>query len=580
MAIVTGTALVLVTWAFCLVSLTVIGLPLAALAHQGGLGANDLRRGLWWGLLVVTVVAYLSNLVWPLSSGQVAALFGSLLAVASAVSYISVSRRGWRQRWHIRPWVFVLGSGLFAVVVYLAAAALGPVTNYDSGLYHLGAIRYAADYATIPGLANLYFPFGYGNAEFPLAALLGNGPWGVEGFRLLNGLVIAGLCLDLVLRSATRRRGPGFYVLIVGAVALLIPMVALSDYWVTSPSQDSAVFALTVAASAAFADCIAGRRVWVADAAVAVTLGVLLVLLRPTMVTYLVTVVALIAVMRWRRGAVRSPGFGRAATLTTVMALVAGVAAAWRDYILSGWLQYPLSLLSFDVPWLAPDPINDRLATLGYHRDPGDLWGATEGFAWIPAWLARLPQQWETVAIVVLGLAAAAALVWASRVGQVRWRGAVVATTPSLLAVLVWFFATPPSFRFAWGPVFTVLTVPLGWALWRLYRAGVLGPRRQLALVSLVALGLVTICLGSAATRLMPDTMSDSREWVLGIRVPYAVTPLPTATLTSGVLPGGVTLQMPLDGEQCWTAFPVCTPRYSSSLRSRSDDLADGFVSR
>ena len=58
---------------------------------------------------------------------------------------------------------------LAAAVVYLAVAALGPVTNYDSGLYHLGAIRYAADFATIPGLANLYFPFGYGNAEFPLA---------------------------------------------------------------------------------------------------------------------------------------------------------------------------------------------------------------------------------------------------------------------------------------------------------------------------------------------------------------------------------------------------------------------------
>lgn len=580
MLVLSGALLVLLTWATCAAALSVIGLPLAAFTQRGSLGAHDLRRGMWWGLLVVTVLAYLLNQYWPLASVQVAWFLVLLLAASTGVLVVMVLQRGWNRtlRWRAQAWI--LASGIGVAMAYLAVAALGRVSNYDSGLYHLGAVRYAAEYATIPGLANLFFPLGYGNGVFPLAGLLENGPWASEGFRLLNGLLITVVVADLALRAASRRWSVGFFVLLGGVVTLLVPMIPLADYWVTSPSQDSAAFALTVAASAAFADAVAGRRNWVPEAVGAAALGILLILLRPTMVTYLATMVALITVMRWRRGADRSPAFGRAAALTTALALVAGLAAAWRDYVLSGWLQYPLSLVAFDVPWLAPDPVNERLATLGYHRDPSDLWGAAEGFAWIPAWVARLPQQWEIVAVMVVGVASAAALVWAVRVGPLRWRGAVVATTPSILSVLVWFVATPPSFRFAWGPVFTCLTVPLGWALWRLYRSGALGPKRQLALVSVVTLGLVTVSLGSAAMRLMPGTISDSREWDLGIRIPYAVAPLPTASLTSGVLPGGVTLQMPLDGEQCWSAFPVCTPRFSSSLRSRSDDVADGFVSR
>ena len=88
----------------------------------------------------------------------------------------------------LAQWI-LLGS-LAVAVMYLAAAALGPVTNYDSWLYHLGAIKYAGDFATIPGLSNLYFPFGYNTSLYPLGAFLGNGPWAGGGYRLANGLIV------------------------------------------------------------------------------------------------------------------------------------------------------------------------------------------------------------------------------------------------------------------------------------------------------------------------------------------------------------------------------------------------------
>ena len=135
------------------------------------------------------------------------------------------------------------------------------------------------------------------------------------------------------------------------------------------------------------------------------------------------------------------------------------MAATTRDYLLSGWLQYPLSVFPFDVPWRAPDPAPERIATLGFHRDPTNLYEAADGWGWVGPWLARLPQQWETYAFVGLAVVTGVGLVLAARSGRpLRWRAVLLSTVPSVVMTVAWFVATPPSFRFAWGPVFTILT--------------------------------------------------------------------------------------------------------------------------
>ncbi len=77
-----------------------------------------------------------------------------------------------------------------------------------------------------------------------------------------------------------------------------------------------------------------------------------------------------------------------------------------RDYYLSGWFQFPLSIYSFGTPWAALDPTGFRAATLGNARNPEDIWGSVEGFAWVEPWVRRLPEQWEPFLIIALALAA------------------------------------------------------------------------------------------------------------------------------------------------------------------------------
>ena len=185
MTIATGAFLVILTWLIAALVLITAGL-LAALSGQRRAAAPTLlRTSFWWGLLITTIFAAGMSLIAPLGSTQTA-ISGVILLLALGVPgwLLLLRQRTVWPRWH-RTW----GTGLLIisallVTIYLAFAALGPVTNYDSGLYHLGAIRYVSEYAAIPGLANLYFPFGYGTTQFPLAALLTNGPWGPEGYRL------------------------------------------------------------------------------------------------------------------------------------------------------------------------------------------------------------------------------------------------------------------------------------------------------------------------------------------------------------------------------------------------------------
>ncbi len=85
----------------------------------------------------------------------------------------------------------------------------------------------------------------------------------------------------------------------------------------------------------------------------------------------------------------------RVASLRSVqLAIPAGlgisllVTQSTRDYFLSDWLQYPLSLFSFNVPWLAVNPADNRAATLGNARNPLDIWGSVDGFAWVGPYLS------------------------------------------------------------------------------------------------------------------------------------------------------------------------------------------------
>ena len=558
--------------------------PAIALAQGAGSGAGALviaRRAPWFGLAIFLVAGMFLNLFLPMASPTTAFVIVGLAALSLVIGWIRIRRHP--PRW--KPWQ-IQTTRLTAVIVvtlvvaqaYLALAALGPLTNYDSGLYHLGAVEYSRLYPAIPGLANVYSPLGYATAEFPLAAALSAGPWGPEGLRLANGLLMAVLALDVALRALQGRRGPGFFVAAVGLVAAWVPLLALSDYWVTSPSQDTAGLMLCVAAAAYLADAVGRRVAWAADAATACAAAISVSLIRPTLGAFTVGVIFVSGVLAVRRGRLRRPTVVVASVTVTVMGVAAVIATLARDIILSGWLLFPVSTFPVPVDWRASDPTFLRLATLGYHRDPESLWESTEGWNWVASWIQRLPQSWETFEFALLGLTAVLLLITAHRWTNLRARGLGITMLPSIMSVAVWFTLAPPSFRFGWGPIVTLAAVPIGWSLWRLSRL----ESKKTAVSTVVGVGvalpLVGVVAFSAITRLDYASYTDERTWTLGVSIPYAVTPLPKVDSDPVTTTGGVELLVPSRNEQCWAVFPLCTPTPLPGLTPRGPDISDGFV--
>jgi hypothetical protein len=470
-------------------------------------------------------------------------------------------------------------------VVYLGAKALAAVTNYDSGLYHLGSVKYAAEFSTIPGIANLYFPFGYANAQFPLAALLGNGPWDGIGYRLLNGSVLILALVDLTSRLLNRRWSWGTFTLLFGLSATFIPMVAMADDMVTSPTADTSVMLLTVVAASYLADALQAHTTAHVDAATAVTTAGLTVAFRPTMVIFAMGVLVIAALFVWRN---RHDLLPESLTWIVTAALLSALAVAslLRDRTLSGWLFYPLSTFPLPVPWLAEDPARWRIGTLAAARDPGsqDGFRTAHSYDWIPNWFARLPSQWEPwfllVGLIVTVLAVAIA--WRKGVMNAAWSRMMVALIPSVLALTAWFLFSPPSFRFTWGPAVVLLVLPLGIAVGQLQNARTTIASgysiTKLALVSgAVCIGAVTIF--SVAERNQFDTISQERTWRLGpVAVSYAVTPIPVPPTTPIDVGNGLIVRTPVNGDQCWDNYPLCTFYTGQPITARGRSIQDGFT--
>jgi hypothetical protein len=578
MLIATGAGLVLATWIVVTAVLLLIGLAPAIVTQEGRVSPSTLRRAMWWGLLLITVAIYVVALFWPLQSAGSAIALLTFSALFTAAGLLMAKRRSWHIRENVKNTNrTVLASALFGVAA-LAVAAIGPVTNYDSGLYHLGAISYAAEFSTIPGLANLYAPLGYSSAEFPLAAALGIGPWSSEGFRLLNGLVIAMVVVDLLVRFKQKTKGPGRFIELVGVSVLLISMVALADYWVTSPTQDSAVFALTIAAVAYLADAIFDRQAFTANSAVLVVLCLLLVLIRPNMIAFgLAAGVVIVLLLVRRRENLRYLPLTATSVLVVFIGVLVALVATVRDYVLSGWLQYPLSFVSFNVPWRADDPTPLREATLGFHRNPDDLWGSLNGYEWVLPWMGNAVNQWELWAFTLMVVASVVALTIATRRASLSWRLMMLSMFPSAISLIFWWLLTPPSFRFAWGPLFTFAAVPLGWAVWSLVRT-----ESRMSWSRVASLGfsvpIILVVIVTMTTRVDWASMDEKKQWRLGLEIPYVVTPITQPDISMTTLESGLEVLVPLDSELCWGAFPMCTSRIAESVRLAGSTLEDGLL--
>ena len=518
---------------------------------------------MWVGLLVFTLVALTLDLLLPLGARVSTWLLVLVLTsglVFGTVRVLRLHRESVRTRLRSGWWIAL---ALAVVLLVYAGWALGEPGNYDTGLYHIGAINYSRDFPLVLGLANLHERFGFNSSMWPLSAWLGSIGWRGEEFRLVNGLLLMMMLLDTLVRVRRSRRGsvtPGTGIMIVGSVLVLGVLAQYPARLLASSAQDTAALILGIVAIAYLSDGLARRPWWkyslnTTAMVVATAASISSALMRPLGWFFFAGLIAV---------ALGSSLAGRAFRKSLrilgpvlVVGAVAGVVMGIRDARLSGWLFYPAGVVGFRVDWRFPDPSVSSDRITAWARTPfQDVETTLASSDWVVGWLGRLPTDWALPAVALL-VGVASALWWgARRVGEsVDGRGMVLALVPVAMLLVAWL-ATAPDPRFAWAGIVALGLVPLGFVAQRL-------PVSRILLGSGLFLGALVI---------LASLRGSWQEWS------WAATPPPRPALAEAALADGTSIVVPTATDQCWAAYPLCRPDYEDpAVETRGDGVADGF---
>jgi hypothetical protein len=550
-----------ITVLLALMCVFLLGAPIA-LWQVKGFSPAMIRVSLYYGIAILIVVTVVANLFIPLRSPGAMAIVLAVIALAALATF-------WiRSRTHLAlstlSWKPLRGLNLLLVVVLavvlgwmLIASSRAP-TNYDSGLYHIPAIWYAAEYQTISGITNLYHSFGFSNSLTTIAAWISNGPMGLESYRVVNSVFFLILFVDIALRlSSDRRKSVGTKILLASLAFFVAPMIGMVDYWVTSPTFDTPVAILIFISVAALADSLTARRAQSADITMALlALGIASSMRQHYWFLFAFTAATLLWVA-YRRGGGRERlmyWIGIAFSLIIFVVMIA------RDYLLSGWVMYPYKTVSFNVDWIAPDPSPLINATKLWARSPTPAYQqAGDGWEWIRPWLGANLISWVFLGIFV-ALAAALVILLISR-GLWRTRSLIALLVPQILFLATWFFAGAPHVRYVWAPLLLLGLLPLAWAWQSLGTQGKFSETLSRLATLAISVELIAAVVLSAIV-----------VW------PRLAVDLPDIQVETVPLNSTIDLLIPQGTDQCWENFPVCSGMPSEGLTPRGSEITEGFT--
>lgn len=552
------------------------------------------------GILGYAVLGLLATI------GHVFVPLGGLPAAMAGLLGIALLLGQWRSLVRQNA---AFGWGMVAISVLLLAACLrlGAMIpgstrgHFDTGLYHLQAVRLAMEFPLILGSANIHMRFGYNSAVFPTAALLSGGLPGLLGALTTNALLMVFAILAVVQRALSRADAIGlrsslFGLLVVG-LALFTPLLILR-VWIGSPNSDipSALMVLygfhlalrlsdlggvTAAAPEPAGRATLSERAGTAtpseraatatppERAGTATMLAVVAALAVTLKLSALPVVLLMAIplLAWRRGGLA----GRDIALGLGAASAIGLPWLARGVATSGCLAYPQPSSCLPVPWRVNAAVaqSDLDWMRSWARRPD---AAPEqvlaDWSWLPDWVGRLgiePSRPTFLLLAGLVVALLAARLLLGRRLVIVADGLPRAARSDMLVLMMiaaagiaFWFVSAPLVRYGQSwlvlPLLLVIAqaAPVGWRRSRAAEVFTAVARPRFRTGVALALGVATLAslAGNPLHRLLdtaPIRLSD------------------VAVESRGTL-AGLPIHVPSHGNQCWDAPRLCTPERRDGL--------------
>ena len=526
------------------------------------------------GYVALSLLAAVLHLFIPLSG--LAAVLPCLLGLGFLLGGTHALKAQAR-RFDWSPFAAVIT--LVALCFYLGSLILGSTnSHYDTGLYHLQALRQIMEHPLIWGTANIHMRFGYNSALFQTAALIsGGGMSGLAGTVTSNALLVSFVAVAVLQRAhawkdAACARSTIFGALIV-VLAIFTPLLSLRA-WAGTPNTDipSGImilygFLLALRLSDVSAD--AQRSDETAGTTLLLLIAVAFAITLKLSAAPLILLTALPLLLWWR-----SRLAGRDVTIAGGAALVIGLPWLARGIATSGCLAYPQPSSCLPLPWTVATAVarSDLDWMRAWARKPETLPEIVlADWTWLPGWIASLGEEPARPAFIALAVLAAACLfgrlllrglVTAGQ-GPTRERGidAAVMVVVATIGIGFWFFSAPlVRYGQSWliMPILLLIAhfAPIGWrwngterTIWQSVER--IDGRR---FATATALGIAVL-----------TTVSLARRPPRQLLATQIVQPTPVEVRARGIH-AGLPIFVPAQGNQCWDAPRICTPSLKDGL--------------
>lgn len=502
-----------------------------------------------FGLCCITVLGGAWSLVAPLGPG--AAAGGLAVLALSAAILRFVPGKAPRTEPSRLATVFLLGL----VIVIAAAQTAGPISVYDTSLYHIQAIRWIEQHPAVPGLANLYDRLAFSPPWFEAQALFDPVLFGGRPMFALNGLVFV-VAVSFFLGGLRQRLGLSRLL----RLACVPAAFWLMRRWLSSASPDVAVALISWIVLLLLAEKIERGTGQVLDepAFVITALAVFAAVTKPS-AAVLVLAPAWLIVRNLRTGR-------RHAVALAGLAAVVAMPFVVRNVIVSGCLIFPMPWTRIAwLPWAVPREA--VAATLAAAEDWARLPYAPHVPAldvgrWVPGWLHRLTRvEWAFVTALPVLAVLHAVLALRRRGGPRPWPAGYPLLIVLASAGTLFWLLTAPDPRFGWGS-FPLLALLLAIPLAGRWIGRV--PGRALML-------LLALVLFDQGRRVAAQEVGSLRgHWLWPVPPPIAE--------TRPVAAGSLTVRVPVQGELCGDAPLPCSPGLDPAVVPRGGTLDAGWT--
>jgi hypothetical protein len=526
---------------------------------------------LWTGVALITGVLQVYHFFRAIDLGAVFLLAG--LGVGGWIWNRAALLQKWRER---------KKAGLAATLMLIAAgiiafrcAALGE--HYDTGLYGAQAVRWLLTYPLVPGLGNLLAQLGFNSSVFLWFAALDQGPWRSLAHHLFDGFIVAALFATIlpgglrVLRAEPPSPTDWFCTL------LFVP----ATIWATTSkivgtNTDLPTSVICIIAAAMLFRGLGGELPG-PDAGMDDSRSMDLVIamaLFSLAVTFKISS-AVFALLGWSVAAAKLWSLKRSTAsgkrqIVWAMILSAAIVLPWvgRGLVLTGYPFFPSTALAVPVDWKVPALETQQQADFArsFARVPDLTYEYAHGWKWLRPWFRQLVREREGFLIPLFFAMAGGAAVIIRMKSQKRgslpqWLWLLA---PSLGGLIFWFLEAP-AMRFG-EPVMWTAGATLGAfaAVHFLNKPG----RIRMALV-----GLLLLTAWAAHPRLFWGSYFRPSA---GVR---KFLRLPAAKWTPHQTSSGLTVNVPVETNQCWDAPLPCSPYFRSTLRLREPGKVErGFT--